>query len=91
VTRSSASRSSSGDRPAVPTPAAETGPRIAVLGTGYLGATHAVCMAALGFTVVGYDVDATKVERLAAGEVPIFEPNLEELLRKLLSGLELPE
>ncbi|WP_045877534.1 UDP-glucose/GDP-mannose dehydrogenase family protein [Pseudofrankia sp. DC12] len=70
----------------MPTPAAGTGPRIAVLGTGYLGATHAVCMAELGFTVVGYDVDATKVERLAAGEVPIFEPGLEELLRKNLES-----
>ena len=60
--------------------------RIAVLGTGYLGATHAVCMAELGFTVIGYDVDAAKVERLSVGEVPIFEPGLEELLRKNLES-----
>jgi UDPglucose 6-dehydrogenase len=61
-------------------------PRIAVLGTGYLGATHAVCMAELGFEVIGYDVDTAKVERLAAGEVPFFEPGLEELLRKNLEA-----
>jgi UDPglucose 6-dehydrogenase len=57
-------------------------PRITVIGTGYLGATHAVCMAELGFAVVGVDTDAAKVDRLAAGEVPFFEPGLEALLRK---------
>jgi UDPglucose 6-dehydrogenase len=57
-----------------------------VLGTGYLGATHAVCMASLGFEVLGLDVDPTKIERLAAGEVPFYEPGLEALLRKTLSS-----
>jgi UDPglucose 6-dehydrogenase len=61
-------------------------PRLAVIGTGYLGATHAACMADLGFDVVGIDVDATKVERLAAGDLPFFEPGLEELLRKGLDA-----
>jgi UDPglucose 6-dehydrogenase len=56
-----------------------------VLGTGYLGATHAVCMASLGFEVLGLDVDASKVARLAAGEVPFYEPGLEALLRKTLA------
>jgi UDPglucose 6-dehydrogenase len=59
--------------------------RLTVLGTGYLGATHAACMASLGFDVLGMDVDAAKIERLAAGEVPFFEPGLEPVLRK---GLE---
>jgi UDPglucose 6-dehydrogenase len=59
---------------------------ISVVGTGYLGATHAVCMAELGFSVVGVDVDAAKVERLASGAVPFFEPGLEELLRKNLEA-----
>lgn len=59
-------------------------PRLSVIGTGYLGATHAVCMTELGYDVVGLDVDASKVARLAAGEVPFFEPGLEELLRKNL-------
>jgi UDPglucose 6-dehydrogenase len=56
-----------------------------VLGTGYLGATHAVCMASLGFEVLGLDVDASKVARLSAGEVPFYEPGLEELLRETLA------
>jgi UDPglucose 6-dehydrogenase len=57
-------------------------PRITVIGTGYLGATHAACMAELGFEVLGMDTDAEKVAVLAAGGVPFFEPGLEELLRK---------
>jgi len=60
--------------------------RLTVLGTGYLGATHAVCMAELGFEVLGLDVDETKVARLNAGEVPFFEPGLEPLLRKNLEA-----
>jgi UDPglucose 6-dehydrogenase len=56
--------------------------RLTVLGTGYLGATHAVCMAELGYDVLGMDVDEAKVAKLAAGEVPFFEPGLEPLLRK---------
>src|SRR6059058_4601618 len=63
-----------------------TKPRLSVIGTGYLGATHAVCMAELGYDVIGLDVDARKVERLNAGEVPFFEPGLEELLRKNLDA-----
>jgi UDPglucose 6-dehydrogenase len=56
--------------------------RITVLGTGYLGATHAACMAELGFEVLGMDIDETKVEALSEGRVPFFEPELEPLLRK---------
>ena len=55
--------------------------RIAVFGTGYLGATHAACMAELGHEVLGVDVDAAKLEKLAAGEVPFYEPGLGEVLR----------
>ncbi|HWC34962.1 MAG TPA: UDP-glucose/GDP-mannose dehydrogenase family protein [Mycobacteriales bacterium] len=61
-------------------------PRMTVLGTGYLGATHAVCMASLGFEVLGLDVDAAKVARLSSGEVPFYEPGLEPLLRKTLAS-----
>jgi UDPglucose 6-dehydrogenase len=56
------------------------------IGIGYLGATHAVCMAELGFEVIGFDIDATKVARLSSGEVPFFEPGLEPLLRKNLDS-----
>ncbi|WP_055524627.1 UDP-glucose dehydrogenase family protein, partial [Streptomyces graminilatus] len=55
-----------------------------VIGTGYLGATHAICMAVLGFDVLGVDVDPAKIERLSSGEVPFFEPGLPELLAKAL-------
>jgi len=61
-------------------------PRLTVLGTGYLGMTHAACMASEGFEVLGVDTDAEKVARLNAGEVPIFEPGLEELLQAGLSS-----
>jgi UDPglucose 6-dehydrogenase len=60
-------------------------PRLSVIGTGYLGATHAVAMTELGFEVIGVDVDAAKVARLSAGEVPFYEPGLDELLRKNLA------
>ncbi|MFD2082094.1 UDPglucose 6-dehydrogenase [Actinopolymorpha cephalotaxi] len=56
--------------------------RITVIGTGYLGATHAACMAELGFDVLGVDFDPAKVASLNDGRVPFFEPELEPLLRK---------
>ena len=59
-------------------------PRLTVIGTGYLGATHAICMAVLGFDVLGVDIDPDKIERLNSGEVPFFEPGLPELLAKAL-------
>jgi UDPglucose 6-dehydrogenase len=59
---------------------------LSVVGTGYLGATHAVCLASLGYDVVGVDVSSEKIARLASGEVPFFEPGLESLLRKTLEG-----
>ncbi|WP_406286083.1 UDP-glucose dehydrogenase family protein [Embleya sp. NBC_00896] len=55
-------------------------PRITVIGTGYLGATHAACLAELGFEVLGMDVDPDKVATLASGRVPFWEPGLEELM-----------
>jgi UDPglucose 6-dehydrogenase len=54
--------------------------RISVLGTGYLGATHAACLAACGHTVVGFDTDAAKIARLAGGAAPFHEPGLDRLL-----------
>ena len=55
--------------------------RLSVIGTGYLGATHAAAMSSLGFEVVGVDVDAGKIETLGRGEVPFYEPGLDQLLR----------
>jgi UDPglucose 6-dehydrogenase len=60
--------------------------RLTVIGTGYLGATHAACMADLGFEVLGLDIDATKVERLNAGDLPVYEPGLEPILRRNLAA-----
>ncbi|WP_407561304.1 UDP-glucose dehydrogenase family protein [Streptomyces sp. 184] len=62
--------------------------RITVIGTGYLGATHAAAMAELGFEVLGLDVVKEKVELLSAGRVPMYEPGLEDLLRKHVAGVE---
>jgi UDPglucose 6-dehydrogenase len=61
-------------------------PRITVLGTGYLGTTHAACLAELGFEVLGLDTDDTQVKALAGGSLPFHEPGLEELLRKGLDS-----
>jgi UDPglucose 6-dehydrogenase len=60
--------------------------RVTVIGTGYLGLTHAVCMADLGHEVLAIDVDREKLAKAAAGEVPFFEPGLEPLLRKNLEA-----
>jgi UDPglucose 6-dehydrogenase len=60
--------------------------RVTVIGTGYLGLTHAVCLADLGHEVLAIDVDATKIAMAARGEVPFFEPGLEPLLRKNLDA-----
>src|SRR5690606_19374660 len=56
------------------------GMRLSVIGCGYLGAVHAAAMASLGHEVVGVDTDGDKVDRLAAGKAPFFEPGLDELL-----------
>jgi UDPglucose 6-dehydrogenase len=60
--------------------------RVTVIGTGYLGLTHAVCMADLGHEVLAIDVDEEKIAKAAKGEVPFFEPGLEPLLRKNLDA-----
>ncbi|MEE6270527.1 MULTISPECIES: UDP-glucose dehydrogenase family protein [Streptomyces] len=62
--------------------------KITVIGTGYLGATHAAAMAELGFEVLGLDVQPEKIEMLRRGEVPMYEPGLEELLRRHVAGIE---
>jgi UDPglucose 6-dehydrogenase len=71
---------------AVTPPSGASRPRLTFLGTGYLGATYAICFAELGYEVIGYDVDAEKIAKLSAGEVPFHEPGLDELLKRSLAA-----
>lgn len=59
--------------------------KISVIGCGYLGAVHAASMAQLGHDVIGIDVDKAKIDALAQGKAPFFEPGLPELL---VAGVE---
>jgi UDPglucose 6-dehydrogenase len=65
---------------------ASTPVQVTVIGTGYLGLTHAVCMAELGHDVLAIDVDEEKIAKAARGESPFYEPGLEPLLRKNLEA-----
>jgi len=60
--------------------------RIVVLGLGYLGATHAACMAEIGHDVLGIEIQPDRRELLAAGEIPFYEPGLPELLKRHVGG-----
>lgn len=55
---------------------------ICVIGSGYVGLVTATCFADLGNTVITVDIDEAKVERLKQGEMPIYEPGLEELVER---------
>ena len=57
---------------------------VAVVGTGYVGLTTAVCLAELGHRVTGVDIDKAKMARLRSGEPTIYEPGLDELMAKAL-------
>ncbi|MCX6612939.1 MAG: 3-hydroxyacyl-CoA dehydrogenase NAD-binding domain-containing protein, partial [Acidobacteria bacterium] len=56
--------------------------KVAVIGTGYVGLTTGVCLAFVGHDVHCLDVDERKVEALRAGQIPIFEPNLQDLMQE---------
>jgi UDPglucose 6-dehydrogenase len=60
--------------------------RIAVYGMGYLGLTHAACMAELGHEVLGVEIDSPKLAKLRAGEMPFYEPGLGDLVRRQLDS-----
>ena len=55
---------------------------ITVFGTGYVGLVQGAVLAEVGHDVLCVDVDAAKVEALKAGRIPIFEPGLEEMVKK---------
>lgn len=55
--------------------------RITVIGTGYVGLVTGVCLADGGYDVLCHDIDPRKVERLRAGDLPLYEPGLADLLR----------
>ena len=57
---------------------------IAVVGTGYVGLVSGICFAESGNEVVCVDIDHDRVDQLNAGKVPIYEPGLEELVRRNL-------
>ena len=60
--------------------------RLSVIGTGYLGVTHSVCMASLGHSVIALDVDPEKISALSQGKVPFHEPELPEMLTASLAS-----
>jgi UDPglucose 6-dehydrogenase len=63
-----------------------TSPSITVIGTGYLGAKHAICMAVLGHEVLGIDTDKQRIAALGEGRVAFYEPGLPEILHKALDS-----
>ncbi|MBX2833816.1 MAG: UDP-glucose/GDP-mannose dehydrogenase family protein [Micavibrio sp.] len=56
--------------------------RIAMVGTGYVGLVSGTCFAEFGINVVGVDKDESKISRLLNGEIPIYEPGLDDLVEK---------
>jgi UDPglucose 6-dehydrogenase len=74
-----------GSRPIEP-PSGAPRPRLSFIGTGYLGATYAICFAELGYDVLGFDIDEAKIAKLRDGQVPFHEPGLDDLLQGNLAA-----
>lgn len=63
-----------------------SGHRIGIIGSGYVGLVAGTCFAEMGYQVCCMDVDAARVARLQNGQVPIYEPGLEEMIRRNLAA-----
>jgi len=63
--------------------------KIAILGSGYVGLVSGACLSEFGHQVVCIDTDAGKIERLRKGEIPIYEPGLDDLVARNVAGKRL--
>lgn len=63
-----------------------SGNRIAIIGSGYVGLVTGACFAEMGYRVCCMDVDAARIAQLRAGQAPIYEPGLEEMIRRNLAA-----
>ena len=60
--------------------------KIAIVGTGYVGLVSGTCFAEIGTDVTCVDVDAKKIERIKSGDIPIYEPGLDDMVKRNVSA-----
>ncbi|WP_329295335.1 UDP-glucose/GDP-mannose dehydrogenase family protein [Streptomyces pseudovenezuelae] len=60
--------------------------RLTVIGTGYVGAVHAACMADIGHQVLGVDIDPARIAALTAGRTPFYEPGLAGMIKRTVDA-----